>query len=137
MRPMKSAKSRKAAGGKRPKATRRQGAAGRPFKPGKNSHTDEVHRRGPDILARGSMKKLYDWFLADNGSMAEAVRRDRSGSPRVILMQSLLKIASKPGGMAMLLAREIADRVEGKPVQSVRIQEPRTTIFQGPGMGEQ
>ena len=31
----------------------------------------------------------------------------------------------------------LADRLEGKPVQSVRIQERRTTIFQGPGMGEQ
>ena len=109
---------------------------GRPIKPGCNSQSGEVFRRGPDILLRGSVRKLYEWLLNDDGSMAKAIEHDRSGSPRVRLMQSALKACDKPSS-ALHLLEMLADRLEGKPVQSVRLTERRTTIFQGPGMGEQ
>ena len=136
--PGKGSKSKDAAGQTRrlpraavPRARKKLHADGRPFKPGTNSHDGTVYRRGPDILPRGAVRRLYDWFLNDDGGMAAAIKHDRSGSPRVVLMQSLLKAAEKPG-LALHLAEMLADRLEGKPVQSVHVQERRTPIFQGP-----
>jgi hypothetical protein len=86
---------------------------GRAFKPGRNSHSNEPHRRGPDRIPRTSVRLFYRVFLAEN--------RER-------LWNALVKAADDPK-LAMVLLENIGNRVEGRPVQHHNIQAPRTTIF--------
>src|SRR5216110_1146473 len=49
---------------------------GKPFKPGTNSHNGEVHRRGPDLIARGTVSSLYRAVLDDNGTLEASLVGD-------------------------------------------------------------
>ena len=109
---------------------RRKPGKGRPFAPGQNSHDGTVHRRGKDLYPR-KMGLFYQCLLEDDGSMAKEIKRDKSGRLLARLGRSYLKAADDPR-LALMLSEMFADRLEGKPVQLVHVQERRTTIFQGP-----
>ena len=76
-----------------------------------------VFRRGPDLIARGSVKLLLDQVMLDE---------------REALYQNLCRIARGEAGLAKVLdlTEAIGDRTEGRPVQMTQSVSKRTTIFQ-------
>jgi hypothetical protein len=98
---------------------------GKPFPKGQNSHTpDEVFRRGPDHIARGSVRLLYGQVQFDE---------------REALYRQLCRIARSGKPMEVIaLTEAIGNRTEGRPVQIVQQPVKRTTIFRcaedGPGV---
>lgn len=87
---------------------------GKPFEPGKNSHTEETHHRGPDIVPRGSVKLMYQVVLREN---------------REAIYAQLSKLCTTPRG-ALAFTEAAGDRLEGKPTQKHEHHVPRTTVFQ-------
>src|SRR5882724_3378008 len=83
------------------------------FKPGQNSHTGGVFRRGPDQIPRGSATLMFRVIAAD--------RRQQ-------IYDSLSKLVEQPRG-ALEFMREFADRTEGKPTQRHELAPPRETYF--------
>jgi hypothetical protein len=83
------------------------------FKPGQNSHTGEVFRRGPDQIPRGSATLMLKVVALDG-------RED--------IYRNLRKYVKTPAG-AFNFTREFADRTEGKPTQRHEVAPPRTTYF--------
>lgn len=109
---------------------------GEHFQPGQNSTTGEVHRRGPDLIPRGSIKLLYTTLLNDDGTVARSLAREAAAYKkrkeplplRVQLAVSLLKASTSPGA-AMALSEQLADRLEGRPTQRVISTIAKRTIF--------
>ncbi len=103
------------------------------FKPGTNSQSGEVFRRGPDLIPRKGMHALFAMLADADARTVKMIERDKGPSYRVLLAKAYVKAAkAKNPRLAMLAAEQLADRLEGKPVQSVVVRERRTTIFQGP-----
>lgn len=103
------------------------------FKPGTNSQSGEVFRRGPDLIPRKGMRALFAMLADADARTVRMIEKDKGPSYRVLLAKAYVKAAkAKNPRLAMLAAEQLADRLEGKPVQSVHVQERRTTIFQGP-----
>jgi hypothetical protein len=83
------------------------------FKPGTNSHTGEVFRRGPDDIPRGNATLMLKTIAHDK-------RQD--------IYESLCRLVKTPSG-ALAFTRELADRTEGKPTQKHEVAPARTTYF--------
>ncbi|MBI2323059.1 MAG: hypothetical protein HYU88_13445 [Chloroflexi bacterium] len=86
---------------------------GKRFPPGQNSHTGEVFRRGPDLIARGSVKLLYSQILLDEREELYRQTVRGIGDPRY----------------AMEFLERAADRIEGRPKQTIVASVSRTTVF--------
>lgn len=83
------------------------------FKPGQNSHTGEVFRRGPDEIPRGSGLLMLKVIAAGK---------------RQTIDDNLEKYVSTPRG-AFEFTKNFADRTDGKPTQKHEVTTPRQTIF--------
>jgi len=70
-----------------------------------------------------------------DGSFAREILSDTTGSFRAKVARAFLKAADTPK-LALQAIELVGDRLEGRPVQSVRVQERRTTIFTGPPAAE-
>lgn len=80
------------------------------------------------------MQSLFETVAYADAGTIRSLERDKTPSLRVLLARHFIKVAKgKDARLALLATSDLADRLEGKPVQSVRVQERRTTIFQGPG----
>src|SRR5437879_4867946 len=107
------------------------GGRGRPFKPGTNSQTGAVFRRGPDLVPRGTMTVLYEALFNDDGNLAQELLAIPEGAKvplRTALARSLLLSAHDPA-RALGVAETIADRLEGRPVQKVSTEGSHLTSF--------
>ena len=99
------------------------------FKSGTNSHDGTVFRRGPDVLERGSVLGIQRALLNDeDGALADEVRKSKNRTLRILLAQAFLLAAEDPR-LALLLAVDLRDGLEGKPVQTIRTQVSRQTII--------
>ena len=106
---------------------------GKPFGPGTNSHNGQVFRRGADVIPRGDIKSLYRLLMEDDGAIAAELlsytpRAARKLPLRLQLGRAMLLGARSPR-LAAILAEQIADRLEGKPVQKLHHQVPHATYF--------
>lgn len=86
------------------------------FRPGQNSHTGEVFRRGEDQLPRGSVKLMLAVAALDT---------------RLARYENLCRIhRGEAGALAFLKLQELtADRLEGKPTQHIVADHRRSTTF--------
>ena len=136
----KAKKARKRPASRGPRV-RGPGAGGlvhkHPFPKGQNhlgAPDDPPFRRGVDIIPRGSVSLMHKLLLEDDGTLAATLEREArlKDSParafRVRYLRSMLKGADKPGS-ALRIGAEIADRLEGRPVQKVETHRARTVIF--------
>ena len=91
----------------------RRKTGGRDFKPGHDSHTGEIFRRGLDQIPRGSATLMLKTIAADR---------------RQTIYDSLSRLVETPMG-ALAFLREFADRTEGRPVQKHEVAPARETRF--------
>jgi hypothetical protein len=78
---------------------------------------------------------MYRALLGDRGELRRALTADRSGSFRSVLLKSLFKASEDPR-LSLQIAEAVADRLEGKPTQTIKVAERRMTVFQGPPAAE-
>src|SRR2546427_9835582 len=89
-------------------------APGRPFKAGTNSDAGEVFRRGPDRVARGTVRSLYRALLDDDGDLAEELLAGGADAIlpfRSAIARSLL-LGANDSKQAATVAEIVADRLE-------------------------
>lgn len=89
------------------------------YPPGHNSHTGETHRRGPDLIGRGTVSSLYTTLLNDDGTLEASLQGDNRF--RALLAMSFFRAVKDVENprLGPLAAETIADRLEGRPVQKV------------------
>jgi hypothetical protein len=111
----RSPKKRPASKGLKKRAGGNHGNGARSqFRPGQNSHTGEIFRRGPDTIPRGSGLLMMKVIAADK---------------RQMIYEQLERFVSTPRG-AFEFIKDFADRTDGRPTQKHEVSAPRTTIFQ-------
>ena len=89
------------------------------FKPGSNSHDGAVHRRGPDLIPRGTVTSLYRAILNDDGSLEASLKGETRLRARLLRAMIRCIDDTENPRTAVYLAETIADRLEGRPVQNV------------------
>jgi hypothetical protein len=99
---------------------------GRRFRKGHNAHGEEVFRRGPDLIPRGSIDLLFRTLLDDDGGLERELKRYTSF--RHQLAHGFFRAAEHPR-TAILVADRIADRLEGKPTRRTEKRDIRHTII--------
>jgi hypothetical protein len=109
------------------------GGPGKPFEPGTNSHDGQVFRRGSDVIPRGAIKSLYQALMQDDGTIAAELLsyppRIAQKLPLFLQLGRAVLIGARTPRLAAILMEQIADRLEGKPVQALRHELPHKTIF--------
>jgi hypothetical protein len=95
---------------------------GRRFRKGHNAHGDEVFRRGPDLIPRGSVDLLFRTLLDDDGGLKRELKRHRTFRHKLAL--GFFRAAEHPR-TAILVADRIADRLEGRPTVRTEKQAVR------------
>ncbi len=105
------------------------------FQRGRNSHTAEPHRRGPDRIPRGSVRLLFRTLLDDQGDLEQMLEGDESIRANILRLYARAireaAMSSDPAVMrsGMAAVNDIADRLEGKPVAKVDAQVYPQAIF--------
>jgi hypothetical protein len=115
----------------RAKSRRGQRARRRPRAASDDHTPTSVPQVEADALPKTSISNMYRALLGDSGELRRAVNADRSGSFRAVLLKSLFRASEDPR-LSLQIAEAVADRLEGKPTQTLHVKERRTTIFSGP-----
>jgi hypothetical protein len=92
-----------------------------------------VFRRGRDLTPRGDVASIYRVLMNDDGPVAAELlsypKKAVAKLPlRLQLARALLQAAQNPR-RAMILLEQMADRLEGKPVQKVKTDSAHMTVF--------
>lgn len=89
-----------------------------------------MFRRGPDLVARGTVVSLYRTILNDDGTLERSLKKDTSW--RAHAARTFFKaVKGRSPRVGILAVETIADRLEGRPVQKIEgITYPQAVFYE-------